>query len=726
MKKRICGFRQKLGIILAAGMIVSNMNFAVLPVSATDGVENPPVEEAFSADAVLEMLELIDRVNQLPSPEQITDAEAAQEDFNGIWEQFNSITEEQVLLMTEEQKLSYESAETKLNDLGNYFSSIAEPEIATTAEGDDGMSRALSEEDAAAVVKKVTDYLAGEIQKIAEGNRTSTEIEVFDIISAGSNPADVPVLFQKVAGASGEIFQSISINHQNNLYWFDKSYKDEANNINAFSFAGNYNPSAGSTAVFSFVVSPEYRVSADNLYTLDTTKINSANTALNKAQEIVNANAGKSDYEKLLAYKNEICALTSYDHEAAKPNYSGSKAPWTMVSVFDGNPDTKVVCEGYAKAFQYLCDLSTFKSAKCYTVSGNMAGGTGAGGHMWNIVSIGSSNYLVDVTNCDDGAVGSPDKLFMAIPSSGAWNGTYTFSAASNITYTYDPDQIGYYGESILKLATTPYDPTKEPVEDDTNKPDTDKPGTDKPDTPDKPNKPSKPSKPSKPGSSSSGSSSSGSSSSNQTGNNTSTQTTTWAAETNSSDQNTYRLEVRSAIEVSAELAGNDTLNTPEKIESQIRNSLTAKGISNDNIRVYDVALQVYVNGAWQNVSAENFPAEGVTVTVPYPAGTDSTYNFVASHLFTKSMNGYSAGHIETFPESGTIKTSPAGISFTVHGLSPISVGWSKTAVNSNASANVSPKTGDHTTILLYMVLMIFAAAVMGTVYVKQIRIRRK
>ena len=149
-----------------------------------------------------------------------------------------------------------------------------------------------------------------------------------------------------------------------------------------------------------------------------------------------------------------------------------------MVSVFDGNPDTKVVCEGYAKAFQYLCDLSTFKSAKCYTVSGNMAGGTGAGGHMWNIVSIGSSNYLVDVTNCDDGAVGSPDKLFMAIPSSGAWNGTYTFSAASNITYTYGSDQIGYYGESILKLATTPYDPTKEPVEDDTNKPDADKANT--------------------------------------------------------------------------------------------------------------------------------------------------------------------------------------------------------------------------------------------------------
>ena len=716
MKKRICGFRQKLGIILAAGMIVSNMNFAVLPVSATDGVENPPVEEAFSADAVLEMLELIDRVNQLPSPEQITDVEAAQEDFNGIWEQFNSITEEQVLLMTEEQKLSYESAETKLNDLGNYFSSITESEIATTAEGDDGTSRALSEEDAAAIVKTVTDYLAGEIKKVAAGTQESTQFDVFHLLSTSS---DIEAAYKALGTKASEIANSLLITCQNDLFWYDKSAEG------AFFVSQILNPDGTGSFLFGFRVLPEYQ-KAGNQYAVDSTKINSANTALNKAQEIVNANAGKSDYEKLLAYKNEICALTSYDHEAAKPNYSGSKAPWTMVSVFDGNPDTKVVCEGYAKAFQYLCDLSTFKSAKCYTVSGTMAGGTGAGGHMWNIVSIGSSNYLVDVTNCDDGAVGSPDKLFMAIPSSGAWNGTYTFSAASNITYTYDPDQIGYYGESILKLATTPYDPTKEPVEDDTNKPDTDKPGTDKPDTPDKPNKPSKPSKPSKPGSSSSGSSSSGSSSSNQTGNNTSTQTTTWAAETNSSDQNTYRLEVRSAIEVSAELAGNDTLNTPEKIESQIRNSLTAKGISNDNIRVYDVALQVYVNGAWQNVSAENFPAEGVTVTVPYPAGTDSTYNFVASHLFTKSMNGYSAGHIETFPESGTIKTSPAGISFTVHGLSPISVGWSKNAVNSNASANVSPKTGDHTTILLYMVLMIFAAAVMGTVYVKQIRIRRK
>lgn len=716
MKKRICGFRQKLGIILAAGMIVSNMNFAVLPVSATEG--DPTQEITTSADPAVQAV--LDAMSSLPSLDAVK--ELSLEELTTIGNQVTDISEKIRFLSPEQKELLGDTANT-FEEIENYFKSMAESDIQVAEENT--ALKELSEEDKANLVKAVTDRLAAKIKEVAAGTLQSTQFDVLDIVRTYDN--DEAACYELNAKGN-ELLQSLNLSCQNNLFWFDKSH-DKAFD---FSFQlqtttiGTEKTVSAISAVFSFVVSPEYRVSADNLYTLDTTKINSANTALNKAQEIVNANASKSDYEKLLAYKNEICALTSYDHEAAKPNYSGSKAPWTMVSVFDGNPDTKVVCEGYAKAFQYLCDLSTFKSAKCYTVSGTMAGGTGAGGHMWNIVSIGSSNYLVDVTNCDDGAVGSPDKLFMAIPSSGAWNGTYTFSAASNITYTYDPDQIGYYGESILKLATTPYDPTKEPVEDDTNKPDTDKPGTDKPDTPDKPNKPSKPSKPSKPGSSSSGSSSSGSSSSNQTGNNTSTQTTTWAAETNSSDQNTYRLEVRSAIEVSAELAGNDTLNTPEKIESQIRNSLTAKGISNDNIRVYDVALQVYVNGAWQNVSAENFPAEGVTVTVPYPAGTDSTYNFVASHLFTKSMNGYSAGHIETFPESGTIKTSPAGISFTVHGLSPISVGWSKTAVNSNASANVSPKTGDHTTILLYMVLMIFAAAVMGTVYVKQIRIRRK
>ena len=61
----------------------------------------------------------------------------------------------------------------------------------------------------------------------------------------------------------------------------------------------------------------------------------------------------------------------------------------------------KCVCEGYAKAFQLLCDLTTFNNnIACYTVSGVMTGATGAGNHMWNVVHMDDENsYLVDVTN---------------------------------------------------------------------------------------------------------------------------------------------------------------------------------------------------------------------------------------------------------------------------------------------------------------------------------------
>ena len=69
---------------------------------------------------------------------------------------------------------------------------------------------------------------------------------------------------------------------------------------------------------------------------------------------------GRSDYEKLAAYCREICGLVSFDY-AATANGVPYGDPWQLVNVFDGDPATNVVCEGYAKAFQYLCDLSEFK-----------------------------------------------------------------------------------------------------------------------------------------------------------------------------------------------------------------------------------------------------------------------------------------------------------------------------------------------------------------------------
>lgn len=85
---------------------------------------------------------------------------------------------------------------------------------------------------------------------------------------------------------------------------------------------------------------------------------------------------------------------------------------------------------------------------------------------------------------------------------------------------------------------------------------------------------------------------------------------------------------------------------------------------------VYDVRLQVQSGGSgWVDVAEENFPEDGITVILPYPEGTNSSYTFTVIHMITTGEN---AGKMENLePTNGE-----DGISFTVKSLSPICVGW--------------------------------------------------
>ncbi len=292
----------------------------------------------------------------------------------------------------------------------------------------------------------IYNTLKTNIEKVANGELTSTVFSVGDISFADAPTSEAAEA--KLGEMMSDILGYLLMDCPYDLYWFNK--------VSGGGIRSTYGLSSAKPGVLlnvsvTFAVANEYR---GGEHQVDPSKVSTPKVAAAKAKEIVNKYAGKSDYEKLKGYKEEICNLVAYNHGAAdKGTNTPYGNPWQLVWVFDGEASTNVVCEGYSKAFQYLCDLSTFNNAVCYTVTGEMAGGTGAGGHMWNIVTLDGKNYLVDVTNCDDGTVGAPDKLFLA-GARGTVNDGYN---SCNVTYKYDADQKSLFGEDILTLAPDNY-----------------------------------------------------------------------------------------------------------------------------------------------------------------------------------------------------------------------------------------------------------------------------
>ncbi|MBR1781457.1 MAG: hypothetical protein IJ751_08675, partial [Oscillospiraceae bacterium] len=225
------------------------------------------------------------------------------------------------------------------------------------------------------------------------------------------------------------ILQTLLADNPYALYWYDKTVSTRASGVSISSSydrqRAEYRIGLVGSITFYFPVAQEYSAGS---YTVDTGLGQSVQTAVARAQRIVAQYAAASDYEKLVGYRREICDLVAYNHAAANGSQDYGN-PWQLIWVFDGDASTSVVCEGYAKAFQYLCDLTRFDGGiSCCTVTGTMNAGTGAGNHMWNIVTMeDGQNYLVDVTNCDAGTIGADDQLFLAGYAAGDVNSGYRF-----------------------------------------------------------------------------------------------------------------------------------------------------------------------------------------------------------------------------------------------------------------------------------------------------------
>ncbi len=240
---------------------------------------------------------------------------------------------------------------------------------------------------------------------------------------------------------------------------------------------------------FRFTVESKYRADAADPYSVNTELTGQASAAKACADRIIAEAAGKTDTEKLLYYKEKICDLVVYNRDAAAHSDTyEDRGPWALIYVFDEDPDTNVVCEGYSEAFQYLCDHTDFASSriKVYCVTGTMNGGTGAGAHKWNIVHMDDGyNYIADITNSDEGSVGSDGKLFLKGMSGNVADGyslswekreesvtnpdgsiSTTIYPAGSISYTYDKETKALYSDTDLTLSALDYGqntPVEEP-----------------------------------------------------------------------------------------------------------------------------------------------------------------------------------------------------------------------------------------------------------------------
>lgn len=344
------------------------------------------------------------------------------------------------------------------------------------------------------VTNNIYRRLVPEIKKIAAGESASATIVITDmpitytqevlghitIIEGGALSKAASEKIDELFGADvnhDALLSKLLANMPYELYWFDKT------NGMAISYGieADENTVTIPYIVVGFCVADAYRdttkyvvnekgeqiLDEDNNpvpdYTaVDTAKTGAARTAAAKAAEVVAANQDKGTYSKLVAYREYITNAVDYNSEAASTANYPYGDPWQLIYVFDGDPKTNVVCEGYSKAFKYLCDLTWTGSdpeVKCYLAVGKMD----SEDHMWNIVSIGGVNYLTDITNCDsyaDGkfAIGYPDQLFLCGANGGVNVGYEAATTSGAVTYVYDQNTKDIYDQELV-LSATRYSP---------------------------------------------------------------------------------------------------------------------------------------------------------------------------------------------------------------------------------------------------------------------------
>ena len=360
--------------------------------------------------------------------------------------------------------------ENEINDLEAYAEQVLNAKkLGSGADTRKKLKSSLSQLTPAGIA--VYDVLKNKIASVAAGEASSTifsfgieelglektswtkeELGLDAIIEDGTIREDAKAAADRAIGINmSKIINALLADCPYELYWYDKTM---STSINGFRYSATSKTiSFVGEMVVQFPVANEYAI---DTYTVDTSYGEEIHRAVNNASQIVDYYSGLSDYEKMEAYCAEICSLTSYNMGAQDGEADYGNA-WQIIWVFNGD-SRGVVCEGYAKAFQYLCDLSAFQNpVTIRTVTGSLGN---AGLHMWNIASMENGcNYLIDVTNCDTGKVGAPDYLFLAGTCGGSVESGYQFKTNTGavIVYYYSDEARGIYGDDELTISESSY-----------------------------------------------------------------------------------------------------------------------------------------------------------------------------------------------------------------------------------------------------------------------------
>ena len=330
--------------------------------------------------------------------------------------------------------------------------------------------------------KRLVKALKPQIAKVAAGKRTSTvfkvkpsalgikttwtasELGVSSILEYGDiSDAAIDAAMEKIPDLD-PVLAALIVDCPYELYWYDMEGDSDidAGYCYADYIGGQWVLLFEDPITVTMSVAKGYRASANSVFKTSTKHASRIKKAVANAKGIVEDAAFKGTYDQLRYFRDRICALTEYDDEAAENLRTPYGDPWQLISVFDGDPKTKVVCEGYSKAFQYLCDLAKLPDTNCYTVTGYMEGymefGWESGAHMWNLVHMNDGrNYLVDLTNIDEGSH-ALNGLFIQHCKSGSVAAGYRFDKSSDL-YVYDADAKTVFDTSALTVSSSAYVP---------------------------------------------------------------------------------------------------------------------------------------------------------------------------------------------------------------------------------------------------------------------------